>query len=143
MLTASAARTRKVQKEYAAAPRPESCEFCAFTESHPQVVKGYGHFWVVHNKYPYAAWDSLEVLDHLMLVPKPHCVSVGELDAAAMAEFGKLLAEYEELGYSVYGRAPSNVSRSQMHQHTHLLKLGGRLKKFQLHIRKPYIFISR
>ena len=61
-----------------------------------------------------------------MLVPKRHVDSIGKLSSDELETYGTLLAQYEEAGYSVYGRAASNTAKSVAHQHTHLIKVSNR-----------------
>ena len=83
-------------------------------------------FWVTRNIFPYTVWDSYFVDEHLMLIPKRHVDSIGKLSDHELMVFGKVLGRYEDAGYSVYGRAATNGSKSVAHQHTHLIKVSSR-----------------
>lgn len=102
------------------------CEFCEFTPAHGQVLRDEGTFWVTKNIFAYTVWDSYFVDEHLMLVPKRHADSIGTFTDAELKVFGKVLGRYEDNGYSVYGRAAANGSKSVAHQHTHLIKVSSR-----------------
>jgi diadenosine tetraphosphate (Ap4A) HIT family hydrolase len=79
-----------------------------------------------------------------MIVPKKHTDSLGTLKASDKVEYVDLLAKYEAKGYNVYARPPRSTSKSIAHQHTHLIQLDGKQRRFVLLLRKPYIrFISQ
>ena len=123
-------RDKKTQKRYrkyvAGKPADALCEFCEFTPSHSQVLRDENTFWVTKNIFPYTVWDSYFVDEHLMLVPKRHVDSIGKFSDQELMVFGKVIGEYEDDGYSVYGRAATNASKSVAHQHTHLIKVSSR-----------------
>lgn len=99
------------------------CAFCDMPEREPtQVLETNDTMMVVQNVFPYAIWDSFEVGDHRMVVPKRH---IGSLDAFSDDErndYFDLLRRYEAAHYSIYSRAPSNTFRTIYHLHTHLIK---------------------
>lgn len=105
------------------------CEFCVLKPGDGQVLKDSGTFWLVTNIFPYTIWDNFYVDEHLMLVPKRHIDSIGRFTDEELQTYGKLLAQYEDNGYSVYGRAASNTAKSVAHQHTHLIKVSNRRVK--------------
>lgn len=94
---------------------------------------------MVDNLFPYEIWDGHQVADHLMITPKRHVEGMAEFDAAERQEVIELLAKYEAQGYSIYARAPLNKQKTVPHQHTHLIKLHGRPKRFQVACKKPYV----
>lgn len=121
------AGTRKRYQQYVQhKPVDASCEFCEFTPHHDQVLRDEDNFWVTRNIFPYTVWDSYFVDEHLMLVPKRHMDSIGKFNEQELMVFGKVLGEYEDNGYSVYGRSSTNGSKSVTHQHTHLIKVSSR-----------------
>lgn len=138
-------RSRSAHRRYLdyLATKDPSCNFCAFSADDSQVLASHRHFWLVKNIFPYDIWDDNQVLDHLMIVPKRHIVGLGELTAAESKELFQIIGLYEGDGYSLYARAPQNIAKSIVHQHTHLIKLGPTRKKFKLYIRKPHILITR
>jgi len=138
-------RKRASQKAYVShlARKNDSCDFCAFTKDSDQVVRSFRHFWIVENIFGYDEWDDNHVVEHLMIVPKRHVVSLGELSPKEAESFAKVLGTYESKGYSIYARAAQNIAKSVLHQHTHLIKLGSTRKKFKLYVRKPHLLISK
>ena len=145
MRVGPSSRTRKAHKVYIdhLTTKEPGCTFCAFTKNDHQVIKSYRSFWLVKNIFPYDNWDDNRVVDHLMIVPKRHLISLSELSTAEGNNLLKIIGEYEHQGYSLYARAPQNIAKSVLHQHSHLIKLGSQRKKFKLYIRKPHIMIAR
>ena len=119
------------------------CQFCEIKTGSPDLVKESAHFKVIKNIFPYSLWDTQAVADHVMLVPKQHSDSIGNLTAEAAVEFVHLLAEYEGNGYNVYARAPQSSIKTVMHQHTHLIKPTGKSRSFLFYLRKPYLRLYR
>jgi diadenosine tetraphosphate (Ap4A) HIT family hydrolase len=134
------ARSRKEQKRYQkyAATRTNACDFCDFTENAEQVLAQHVHFWVVKNMFGYDIWDGMDVGEHLMVVPKRHIDSIGHFTPEESKEYLKIISDYEVEGYSFYGRAAQNVSKSVQHQHTHLIRLGSKKARALLYVRKPH-----
>jgi diadenosine tetraphosphate (Ap4A) HIT family hydrolase len=104
----------------------DGCSFCAI--DHPdntvvKIVEQYDDFWVIKNAFPYALFDSIEVADHLLVVPKKHAESIAELDKHERQKLIEILSRYEALGYSIMARGPGNNAKSMFHQHTHLIKI--------------------
>lgn len=143
----TAQRSTKEARSYSKKRKEDEtagCPFCAIGPSHAQYVTETKHLKVIRNRTPYSLWDSQGVLDHLMVVPKQHTGKLGDLGDEAAREFIALIDQYEEDGYAFYGRAPGSAVRSVAHQHTHLLKLDGKKRKFLLMIRQPwYIRLSK
>ena len=123
-------RDGKTQQSYAkyvaSKPTDAACEFCQLKATDDQIVQDAGSFWVARNLYPYTIWDSFFVDEHLMLIPKRHIDSIGGLYVDERVQFAELLADYEAVGYSIYGRAANNGAKSIAHQHTHLIKVSSR-----------------
>lgn len=119
------------------------CTFCEIDEGHEQFVESTKYFKIVKNRFPYSLWDAQGVSEHLMIVPRAHISSLSELDDMAKIEFVDILQDYEKRGYNIYARAPQSIMKSIVHQHTHLIKPVGPVKKFVLTIRKPLIRIIR
>lgn len=139
-------RNRKVQKSYTQylKQKPAGCDFCKLQkDTHAQVVRECRNFWIISNIFKYETWDNLNVLDHLMIVPKEHVVTLSKLPKDSLEEYVNLLKEYEPQGYSIYARSSSNLIKTVPHQHTHLLKLGDRRTKIQIFLQSPYIFWTR
>jgi diadenosine tetraphosphate (Ap4A) HIT family hydrolase len=117
------------------------CTFCIIDKGHEQFVEGTKYFKIIKNRFPYSFWDGQGVSDHLMIVPRQHISSLAELSDNAKVEYVNVLQKYEKQGYNVYARAPQSVMKSIVHQHTHLIKPEGPIKKFVLTLRKPLIRI--
>lgn len=132
--------TERSYKVYRKNKHPNVCDFCDFTVDSAQVEQEYEYFWLVRNMFSYDLWDNLDVLDHLMLVPKQHIESIGLLPEEALVEYARIIAKFESNDYSLYARSMKNVAKTIPHQHTHLLKLGKTDKRFSIYFKKPYIF---
>lgn len=130
---------RKMMKQQAA----PGCNFCQFSPEDKQVRVAHEHFLVTDNLFPYEIWDSHEVADHIMIVPRRHVEGIYQLDKTERAELMDVIVEYEEQGYSVYARAPENKQKSVAHQHTHLIKTHGKPKNMLFTSVKPYILWSK
>lgn len=102
------------------------CGFCSATVN--EVVEVCGTMAVIVNRWPYAAWDGMHVVDHLMVIPARHLLGKQEFTEQEATDWWKVAAEYESRGYSVYTRSPDNASRSMAHLHTHLIRTQGWFK---------------
>jgi len=129
--------------KYRQANPHKGCPFCAFSQNDGQTVSETSKFWVARNIFPYSIWEGLPVIEHLMITPKRHVDSLHHFTPAESKEYMTLLGDYDKLGYSVYTRASSNVSKSVAHQHTHLLKLGTKVAKVSLYLKRPYMLWYR
>jgi diadenosine tetraphosphate (Ap4A) HIT family hydrolase len=123
---AFSARRFGVQKHYLAVEKRlgGACGLCHLHEWHNQILQETPHFNLIKNEFPYYFWESRRVSQHLLLVPKRHILSISELTADEWADFQQILTQYEPQGFSIYARAPANPQRTQVHQHTHLIKVG-------------------
>lgn len=140
------ARKPKNQRRYKVFTRQakqRDCDFCNFSKAHDQVVESTRFFWVVHNIFPYDIWDSSGVVDHLMVVPKRHVDAIGHFTPKEQAAFTKVLGKYDRKGYSVYARAPGNIIKSVVHQHTHLIYLDNKPKRALFYLKQPHILIYK
>lgn len=136
-------KNQKIYDKYTAGVKGKKiCEFCQLNEGSDQVVKIHKHFKIIYNIFPYDSWDSHAVIDHLMIVPNTHTESLANLGDEAAIEFVKLVSEYESVGYDVYARSPHSTVKSVPHQHTHLIKTGGKSRRGVVYFKKPYISIS-
>lgn len=99
------------------------CGFCGEegTPAHLPVVAEHGGVLVVRNQFPYEVWESQPVLDHLMIVPSRHVLSLAELSEPEARDHQCAAREYEARGYSVYTRSQTNTGRTVTHLHTHLI----------------------
>ena len=120
------------------------CYFCDLSHDVSlKPIETLSYFYVAPAQYPYDNWDGCTVREHLLLVPKQHAAHLSEVSAEARAEMADVIARYEVQGYSFYGRAPDDVTRSVIHQHTHFFKLERKRRSFLLYIRKPHVLISK
>lgn len=130
---------RKHQKHVDSA----TCSFCAIDEGHAQFVRGTKSFKVIRNRFPYTFWDGQDVVEHLMIVPRTHSATLSFSNDKQKIEYADLLTQYEKSGYNIYARANQSVMKSIPHQHTHLIKPTGPVRRFVLAIRKPLIRFIR
>lgn len=119
-------RNPEVQRQYFADMEEhadiETCVFCDLSDQ--KFVADEGKDWtVIKAKYPYELWDDMIVGDHLLAIPKRHIADVSELGKREWKGYAKLLGKYSLDGYSTYTRAASNIAKSVVHLHTHLLSL--------------------
>jgi len=117
----------------------DRCDFCQFGINNDNVVAEFDNFWIVQNIFGYDIWDSMEVTEHLMIVPKIHTESISKLDPNILIEYSQIIAKYDDDGYSFYARAAENKCKTVPHQHTHLLKFNGKRKRFLVYAEKPYL----
>lgn len=115
-----------------------ACPFCSIDKGHEQYVEETARFKVIRNRLPYSIWDGQGVLDHLMITPKKHTDSLKGMEAATATEYLDLASDYEHRGYNLYARSPGSNVKSVIHQHTHLIRLDGKDKRFVLVLRKPF-----
>ncbi|HEX6462094.1 MAG TPA: hypothetical protein VFZ58_02340 [Candidatus Saccharimonadales bacterium] len=133
--------SRKSRQTYKSYPKVKACSFCNENEL-AVIIKQTLHARVIENRVSYDLWDLQGVTDHLMVLPKRHVSSLAELNETERLDLINLIAEYESKGYSVYARAPLSPTRSQPHQHTHLIKTNKKLVRASFYISKPYISIK-
>ena len=133
-------RTRAVSREYkkylAQSAGSDGCAFCS--DDRVIVKETFKEFRVLENRFRYDVWDDHKVLEHLMLSPTRHVSVISELSETEKKEYVELLGQYESHGYSIYSRAPVDVTRSVDHLHTHLLKIGVEPAKAMFYLRKPH-----
>ncbi|HZM64037.1 MAG TPA: hypothetical protein VFB59_02795 [Candidatus Saccharimonadales bacterium] len=132
---------RKTVKKYWRRQRVQECPFCA-SATLANAVRETDLAYVVPNLTQYDVWEGHDVIDHLLVVPKRHVKSIGELTEGERLEIIDIIAEYEHNNYSVYARGVGSATRSVEHQHTHLIKMHHKRPRFSLYLHKPYIFIK-
>ena len=116
------------------------CDFCAIGKDSVQYISETKSFKILNNIFPYSLWDGLTVEDHLLIVPKIHTDTLSDLSPEESKEFIKLISKYELKGYNVYARAPGSIRKTVAHQHTHLIKTKGKVKKLVFTIYRPFYF---
>lgn len=137
----TATRSRKEEityKKHQTKKTDDTCAFCKIKKGNEQFINETKYFRVIRNIFSYSIWDGQKVVDHLMLIPKQHTDSLGDLPKAAAEEYVRIISAYEKKSYNIYARAPSSVIKSVIHQHTHFIKTKGGPKNFVFLLRKPY-----
>jgi diadenosine tetraphosphate (Ap4A) HIT family hydrolase len=119
----------------------QECNFCR--DQSDKIVKENDTMYVIPNRVSYDMFESMRVLDHLMVIPKKHHETMATFDDNEMRDAMKIMGEYEAQGYNVYARGMGSVSRSVKHQHTHLLKLDNKPSNLVIYARKPYFMIAK
>lgn len=134
-------RSRREQLKYKKWKKDglKSCLFCSIVKGDEQLIKETSLFKVVKNNFPFSLWDTRGVVDHIMVVPKRHINGVYKFNDKELAEFSKLIKSYDKDGYNIYLRTSGSSAKSIDHQHTHLIKLDDKSKKFIFFLRKPLI----
>ena len=139
-------RSRKEEKRYSSYRSKLGsghCDFCAITPDLAHYVSETKSFFVIKNIFPYSQWDGQGVLDHLLLIPKKHTDTLSDLTRDAAVEFVDCISSYESRGYDIHARGPSSNRKTVVHQHTHLVKLDRKHRRFLFFLQKPYIRITR
>ncbi len=144
MASRSRLEVKKYRHEIKTKHRQNSnCTFCNFDNGDVLVIKELPNFYLVKNKFPYSIWDQKPVEDHLMIVPKRHTDSIAKFNQTEKIEFLDKLSEYEGQGYNVYARSPGDVTKSIIHQHTHLIRAKPKEIKYLFYLKKPYFRFTR
>lgn len=133
---------RSSRQKYISFPAHDRCPFCD-AQSKKESIAETKHTRIVKNRVSYDLWELRQVTDHLLLLPKRHVLSFSALTKEEKLDVITTIGEYEDRGYNVYARAPTNAQRSVPHQHTHLIKTEGPQGKFMLFIKKPYFLFKR
>ena len=146
MMTGSMFRWRTKEKEYnnhKKSNKSKSCDFCQLVKHHTdQVVGETAHCLIIKNRFGYNFWDGYGVDDHLMVIPKRHVDSLANLKDEEKIDYINQVARFESGGYSIYARAQGSKTKSMAHQHTHLIKIDGKTKKWLVFLQKPHIVIT-
>lgn len=116
----------------------KKCPFC-YIEGTGPLIEETKHARVVKARYPYDLWEFRGVTDHLLIIPKQHATSLSALSRVERADIMDLIAKYEAENYNIYARAVKSVQRTEVHQHTHLIKTKDRHAKAVLYIKKPHL----
>ena len=140
-------RSRKENKNYKKYLRKtgkKTCNFCEIDKNSDSFKEESKSFKIIKNIFSYSLWDGLKVDDHIMIVPKKHTDTLSDLNEHEAKEFVDILGKYESSGYNIYARAPSSVRKTIVHQHTHLIKTKGLVRRFIFAVYRPfYLRISR
>lgn len=133
---------RKTMSQYISRQKNDECPFCnALTLSN--VIFENDLIYIIPNLTKYDLWELHDVEDHLLIVPKRHIETLGELSEKEKVAIMDKAAEYEAMGYSIYARGVGFIRRSVKHQHTHLIKVKNKSPKIAIFIRSPYYLFKR
>ncbi len=140
-------RNRKTTKKYKPTESRKKIESgrkpCPFCQNIADTaLEATKYNYVVENIYAYQYWEFLNVTEHLMIVPKRHIKSLGDLSDDEKVDTINLMAKYENNGFNVYARQELNVMKSVPHQHTHLIKTDNRRAKLFLYLKRPYLVLK-
>jgi diadenosine tetraphosphate (Ap4A) HIT family hydrolase len=132
---------RKTRKVYKSFPKPETCQFCDISQME-HIIEETLHARIIKNRVYYDVWESRDVSDHLMIIPKRHVRTLNDLTDEERVDIMKLIGKYEADHYNVYARSMESVTRSVPHQHTHLIKAEPKLARVTIAVRRPYWLIK-
>jgi diadenosine tetraphosphate (Ap4A) HIT family hydrolase len=137
---------RKTRQRYArhnqGDKKLETCTFCNEVAKGTNIIEEGKTMFVIPNRVSYDVFEGRKVTGHLMIIPKRHVEGFKDFTDEEALEFIRMSAKYETDGYNVYARGMGNVSRSVLHQHTHLIKTNSRLTKAFFYIRRPHFLIK-
>lgn len=120
----------------------EPCPFCGNIPK-ANIVQQSQQYLIIKNIYGYQYWEAMDVIDHLIIIPKRHVETISQLSVAEKTALINLIAKYEKKGYNVYAREPDNTIKSIPHQHTHLIKTNNKRATLFIHTKKPYLVIKK
>lgn len=122
----------------------DACPFCEMvTIPNEDVLEETTYCLIVNNPFGYDLWDECGVERHWMIIPKRHVVSLNELTDEERLDYMQQVGRFADEGYSLYARAPGNVTGSVTHQHMHLIKIDNKRKKFLFFLRKPHVVVMK
>jgi diadenosine tetraphosphate (Ap4A) HIT family hydrolase len=140
-------RYRSSEKTSNTGKYPDKCPLCHLTDPklnpRPRTIfKETEHYYVLNALYPYDLWEFREVVDHLMVIPKRHVGSLGEMTPEERAAIMDVFCEYEAKDYNVYARPTVSTQRTiPKHQHTHLIKTSNDRARAALYLKNPYFLL--
>jgi hypothetical protein len=124
----------------------KGCSYCNDHKNKTYKLVREGKTMVItHNRVMYDMFEGQRVTENLMIIPIRHVESLDDFNDEEKLEYMTILGEYEKQNYDVYARGKGSVTRSMLHQHTHLIKMENRQKlpKILFFIRKPYFLFDR
>jgi diadenosine tetraphosphate (Ap4A) HIT family hydrolase len=135
---------RNKRKNYTEKATADQKIFCSFCEgiTPDQFIRETEHSTLIKNRLPYDLWEHHKVLEHLLVVPKRHVHTLGELSSEELLDLMSICSEQETKGFSVYARASDSPRRSVHHQHTHLIKIDSRVANGGVYLKKPYLHVT-
>lgn len=137
---------RKTKKRYvtynAGDKAAEGCTLCKEVDG-PKVTFENDTMFVIPNRVAYDMFEGRSVVDHLMVIPKRHLGSLQDFTDKEKLDQMTIVGDYESQGYNVYSRGVGSISRSVIHQHTHLIKLADKKPRIIFYAQKPHILINK
>lgn len=133
---------RKTIHKYKSRQRSRGCPFCS-PDTVASAIFENELIYIVANLTQYDLWELHDVEDHLLIIPKRHVETLGELSRAERLAVMDQAAKYEANGYSIYARGVGFVKRSVKHQHTHLIKVTNRKPKIAIFLQSPYYLLKK
>lgn len=141
---------RKTLKEYARRNANDKqlpgCSYCNDHKNKTYRLVAEGKTMVlVHNRVMYDMFEGQRVTENLMVIPIRHVKSLADFTDEEKLEYMTILGKYEKQNYDIYARGVGSVTRSMVHQHTHLIKMENinKLPRVLFFIRKPYFLFDR
>lgn len=127
------------------AHKSSGCAFCALVDNpnSREVIEETAHCLIITNPFGYDIWDGCGVIEHFMIIPKKHTASLNDLSDEEKIDYMNQIARFEADGYSIYARSPGNKTKSVVHQHTHLIKIDNKPKRWLIFLKKPHILMTR
>lgn len=133
---------RKTIHKYKRRQRSEGCPFCS-PDTVSSAIFENDLIYIVPNLTQYDLWELHDVEDHLLIIPKRHVETLGELSSPERLAVMDQAAGYEAKGYSIYARGVGFVKRSVEHQHTHLIKVTNKKPKIAIFLQSPYFLLKK
>jgi len=133
MLSTRTQKNIKNYKKHKQTTPSDICVFCLSKKGDESYVSSTKSFKILRNIFPYSTWDLQNVTDHLMIIPKKHTDTLNDLTTHEAIEYVNLLGSYESRGYNVYARSPGSGMKTVVHQHTHLIKTEGAVKRLLIY----------
>ncbi|HSW78229.1 MAG TPA: hypothetical protein VLG36_05515 [Candidatus Chromulinivoraceae bacterium] len=136
-------KTRNAYAKHNAGDRKiEGCTFCNELTHGTKIIEEGKTMFVIPNRVSYDIFEGRKVTDHLMIIPKRHVDTFDDFTDEEALEFIRMTGAYETRGFNVYARGRGSISRSVIHQHTHLIKTDTKRTKAIFYIRKPHFLVK-
>lgn len=133
---------RKTIQKYRSHQKTDGCPFCRVGTLTSAVYED-KFIYIVPNLTKYDLWELHDVVDHLLIIPKRHVVTLGELTNKERLAVMDQIAGYEAKGYNIYARGVGFIKRSVKHQHTHLIKATNKKPRLAIFLQSPYYLLKK
>lgn len=133
---------RKTIHQYKSHQRSDDCPFCSPGTLAAAIYED-EFIYIVPNLTQYDLWELHDVADHLLIIPKRHVETLGELTSKERLAVMDHAADYEARGYNIYARGVGFVKRSVKHQHAHLIKATNKKPRLAIFIQNPYYLLKK